>query len=192
MFKRIKRISERINAERAAATPSLSSRGPDSFSLRTPVVREMAIRVGKGEAASSLQQVAQAAVEEAGPRTRCKQKHVEYLEHFFVTTTSLYKPLYICMVARCLNLATLVIAHPRLARYEVGSRFGQCWEAGAACGSTASSGGGTIQQRAGTMFCLGCFNTCQRQDKGKNPTPNPRTCEKFQGQICEIEGESPG
>ena len=89
MFKRIKRINDRINAGRDAATPSSSSRGHASFSMRTALVREMVIRVGKGEAASSVQQVAQAAVEEAGPEHVTARNMSSILKFFGVTTTML-------------------------------------------------------------------------------------------------------
>ena len=71
MFKRIKRVSERLNKERAQGSASSSSTAParlpnSAFSLHSPLVRELALRVGAGQPAALVQQISQAAVEEVG------------------------------------------------------------------------------------------------------------------------------
>ena len=64
MFKRIKRIIDR----KAASKPSCASSRPanTAFSLESPVVRELALRVGQGQPAALVQQVAAAVIQETG------------------------------------------------------------------------------------------------------------------------------
>ena len=67
MFKRIKRIVDRNAAAKASSSQSSSARPSNSaFSLTSPLVRELALRVGQGQPAALVQQVASAAVEESG------------------------------------------------------------------------------------------------------------------------------
>ena len=69
MFKRIKRISERLKANKDAASSASAApaRPPNSaFSLHSPLVRELALRVGAGQPAGLVQQISQAAVDEVG------------------------------------------------------------------------------------------------------------------------------
>ena len=67
MFKRIKRIVDRNAAAKSSSSQSSSPRPSNAaFSLTSPLVRELALRVGQGQPAALVQQVASAAVEEAG------------------------------------------------------------------------------------------------------------------------------
>ena len=66
MLKRAKRLAEakqRSSAEKRPQRPAVSK----DFSLReSPLTRVLSFSVGRGQAASSMQRVAQAAVSEAG------------------------------------------------------------------------------------------------------------------------------
>ena len=66
MFKRIKRIAAKLEAKRSAEQPSSSRPSSSSFSLRSPIVQELARQVGQGKPAALAQQVADAAVRESG------------------------------------------------------------------------------------------------------------------------------
>ena len=69
MFKRIKRIAERLHEQgQASGSSSSAAARPKNaaFSLHSPLVRELAVRVGQGQPAAMMQQISQAAVEEAG------------------------------------------------------------------------------------------------------------------------------
>ena len=88
MWKRVKRLRDsnlpkksllpdgQTGAAQASSTQTGESSGSHSsasraasssdFSLKSPLTRELALRVGQGQPASLLQQVAQAAVKESG------------------------------------------------------------------------------------------------------------------------------
>ena len=66
MFKRIKRISERLKSNQDAASSASAAPAAPAFTLHSPLVRELALRVGSGQPAALVQQISQAAVEEVG------------------------------------------------------------------------------------------------------------------------------